>query len=147
MPNIAVRKFSATEIPPPQLQEEIQTLSERIRARAYELFLARGGAEGNDMYDWLAAERELAPKTQINESDLEFQARIDVTGIDSKAIEVIATASAVMLEAPREAKLLQRLEFPTAIDPARVTAKLDKGVLQVSCPKRMQTLLTAAQAG
>jgi hypothetical protein len=32
---------------------------ERIRVRAYELFLARGGAHGDDLADWLNAEREL----------------------------------------------------------------------------------------
>ena len=32
---------------------------ERIRVRAYEIFLARGGAHGNDLADWLNAEREL----------------------------------------------------------------------------------------
>lgn len=33
---------------------------ERISARAYELYLARGGADGQDWEDWLAAERELS---------------------------------------------------------------------------------------
>ena len=32
---------------------------DRIAVRAYELFLARGGADGGDFDDWLAAEREL----------------------------------------------------------------------------------------
>jgi Protein of unknown function (DUF2934) len=32
---------------------------EAIRARAYELFLARGGTPGDDVEDWLAAERQL----------------------------------------------------------------------------------------
>ena len=32
-----------------------------IAARAYELFLRRGGAHGADWDDWLAAERELRP--------------------------------------------------------------------------------------
>ncbi len=32
---------------------------ETIRMRAYELFLARGAAHGNDLADWFAAEREL----------------------------------------------------------------------------------------
>ena len=34
--------------------------AERVAARAYELYLARGGAHGNDWQDWLTAERELA---------------------------------------------------------------------------------------
>ncbi len=33
---------------------------DRIAARAYELYLARGGSDGQDFDDWLAAERELA---------------------------------------------------------------------------------------
>jgi len=32
---------------------------ETIRARAYELFLARGATHGDDLADWLNAEREL----------------------------------------------------------------------------------------
>ena len=31
---------------------------DRIAARAYEIYLARGGTDGADMEDWLAAERE-----------------------------------------------------------------------------------------
>lgn len=43
---------------------------ERISARAYELYLARGGADGQDWEDWLAAEREIAhngPRGERNE--------------------------------------------------------------------------------
>jgi hypothetical protein len=32
---------------------------ESIRVRAYELFLARGRAHGDDLADWLNAEKEL----------------------------------------------------------------------------------------
>ena len=35
---------------------------ERISMRAYELYLARGGADGQAVEDWLTAERELAGK-------------------------------------------------------------------------------------
>lgn len=34
-------------------------LSDRVAVRAYELYLERGGADGRDWDDWLAAEREL----------------------------------------------------------------------------------------
>lgn len=33
---------------------------DRIRERAYELYLKRGGAHGHDLADWLSAERELS---------------------------------------------------------------------------------------
>ncbi len=32
---------------------------EQIEQRAYELYLQRGGEHGNDLADWLAAEKEL----------------------------------------------------------------------------------------
>lgn len=41
-------------------QRDGATQQERIAARAYELYLARGGTDGQDWDDWLAAERELA---------------------------------------------------------------------------------------
>lgn len=33
---------------------------DRVAMRAYELYLARGGGDGADFDDWLAAEREIA---------------------------------------------------------------------------------------
>ena len=43
---------------------------ERVAQRAYELYLARGGADGMAMEDWLAAERELTRSVdaRFNES-------------------------------------------------------------------------------
>ena len=37
-------------------------IDERIRARAYELFLERRGESGNDVDDWLRAEREFGER-------------------------------------------------------------------------------------
>jgi hypothetical protein len=42
---------------------------ERIAMRAYELYLARGGAEGEAMDDWLAAEREVSAGRQQRDSE------------------------------------------------------------------------------
>jgi len=49
---------------PPQNSEMSDSASgddrDRIAMRAYELYLARGGSDGGDFDDWLAAEREIA---------------------------------------------------------------------------------------
>ena len=147
MPNISVRRVNEAAVLPAQLQEEMQSYSENLKQRAYALFLARGGGPGRDLEDWLQAERELIPETQLDERDREFQARINVSGLEPKNIEVIVTPNAILLEAPREARLLQRLELPAPIDPDRVTAKLDKGILQVNAYKMTQGTLAAGQAG
>ncbi|HEV7511784.1 MAG TPA: DUF2934 domain-containing protein [Candidatus Acidoferrum sp.] len=33
--------------------------SEEIQSRAYQIYMERGGADGNDLEDWLQAEQEL----------------------------------------------------------------------------------------
>jgi hypothetical protein len=38
--------------------------TEQIQQRAYELYLQRGGGDGRDVDDWLAAEKEL---TELSE--------------------------------------------------------------------------------
>lgn len=35
---------------------------EEIEVRAYEIYLERGGQDGNELDDWLAAERELTDR-------------------------------------------------------------------------------------
>jgi Protein of unknown function (DUF2934) len=36
--------------------------ADAVAVRAYELYLARGGAHGHDVQDWLQAERELSER-------------------------------------------------------------------------------------
>ena len=41
------------------LRERQEPTHEQISRRAYEIFLARGGTEGDPVEDWVQAEREL----------------------------------------------------------------------------------------
>lgn len=47
--------------PAPPTAISPQQLTERIRARAYELYEEHGKLEGRDLEDWLQAEAELIP--------------------------------------------------------------------------------------
>lgn len=40
------------------------TSEQQIRERAYSIYLARGGQDGNEVADWLAAEQELKESNQ-----------------------------------------------------------------------------------
>jgi len=42
------------------MNERRLSAPQNIEQRAYELYLERGGEDGGDLADWLAAERELA---------------------------------------------------------------------------------------
>jgi hypothetical protein len=46
---------------------EAADYEERVAERAYELYLARGGADGQDFDDWLAAEREVTSHREGDE--------------------------------------------------------------------------------
>ena len=51
---------------------DTDSFDDRVRRRAYELYLARGGAGGSEMDDWLEAERQLLfPAEQSMSSALE----------------------------------------------------------------------------
>lgn len=53
-------EHSATAIPPQRpAPGSLLPPDEAISRRAYEIFLERGGEHGNDIDDWLRAEREL----------------------------------------------------------------------------------------
>ncbi|MEW6212227.1 MAG: DUF2934 domain-containing protein [Acidobacteriota bacterium] len=56
---------SAEQIAPPTDAIETKTApsEEEIARRAYEIFLQRGGDHGNDIEDWLQAERELSEES------------------------------------------------------------------------------------
>jgi hypothetical protein len=43
---------------------EERPYDQRVALRAYELYLQRGGGDGRDIDDWLAAERELTHPQQ-----------------------------------------------------------------------------------
>ena len=58
MPNPIVKSSSGTE---PQTAEGHST-REEVELRAYQIYIERGGAHGQDVDDWLQAELELLQK-------------------------------------------------------------------------------------
>jgi hypothetical protein len=55
-----VKTASMTE--PPKQALQTQPTPEQIRGRAYEIYVSRNGAPGEEVQDWLQAERELSSK-------------------------------------------------------------------------------------
>lgn len=55
-----VKAAPAAEEPKQVMRRELTT--EQIRNRAYEIYISRGDAPGDELQDWLAAERELLSK-------------------------------------------------------------------------------------
>ena len=52
----------------PQICEEAEIIADRIRERAYELYILRGQSDGHDLDDWLLAESQLLQKQRAEDS-------------------------------------------------------------------------------
>jgi hypothetical protein len=65
----SARSAAPSETEGPSSHGEGLDYEERVAMRAYELYLARGGADGRDFDDWLAAERELTSHREGDERE------------------------------------------------------------------------------
>jgi hypothetical protein len=69
MPRTRKREENTAVMPPPGAPQEVGDTTaanqdrERVAARAYELYLARGGSDGRALDEWLEAERELGRRS------------------------------------------------------------------------------------
>ncbi len=141
---------------------EIAKQFEAIERRAFDLFEKRGSELGHDLEDWLQAERDVvwSPATELMDEGKEFRARIALPGFDAKDVHVTALPDALVVQAgtthTHEEKegnvcfcefsrnnLFRRLTLPASIDVDKVSASLDKGILQVIAPKTAAKQLTA----
>ena len=133
---------------------ELEKMFHSIRERAYELFRGRGSTAGDDVADWLAAERDLfaVPASELTETDSAFTLRVAAPGYEPSQIQVAVEANAVTVtgKAEREwetkdartvlsefscKELFRHFKLPAAIDPDQTRAHLDGGVLAVAMPK------------
>jgi hypothetical protein len=64
-------KEQAQQQGPPEFAHDstAETDRERVAQRAYELYLERGGGQGQDLDDWLSAERELTASTRSSSDE------------------------------------------------------------------------------
>jgi len=161
MASVTIQKQAGTL--PDTLQQEMNAITDEIRNRAFSLFERRGLMPGLDLEDWLQAEREVvwAPASELIENKNDFHAQIALPGFEAKELEVTATPNALVVRAEsththegKEAdvrfcefsgkKMFRRLDLPADIDVDKVTASLDKGILEVTAPKAMAKRLQVA---
>jgi HSP20 family molecular chaperone IbpA len=130
--------------------EEIEKTNDRIMRRAYDIF-AGNGIFGKDLDNWLAAERELLwkPSIELREKDDEFIVEVAVPGVDPKDLEIEVTADDVLVKGDVQHKhneeaekvhtcefqsgsLFRAIHFPKKINPEKVKAQFNNGVLTLS---------------
>ena len=153
MPDVSVQKVQKPETAP-SLFESIETMFDDVRRRAFELFQRRGAMDGWDLDDWFRAEHDLilTPKSELVETEKEFEMKVEVPAIEAKELQISALPDSIIVQAETsrkeersegkvrysefgERKLFRRFEFPVAIDVGQVKAALDKGMLRIVAAK------------
>jgi len=125
-----------------------------IRNRAYDLFARRGYVHGQHFQDWLRAESEILQPVpvEITDNDEAFTLRAEVPGFTPKELEVKVEPSRLLIrgEAQRsqqrsagktiysecqQNQIFRVVNLPTKINPDKVTASVQDGVLHIALPK------------
>lgn len=129
-----------------------------ISNRAYELFAQRGYAHGQQLEDWLRAESELLQPVpvEITDNDEAFMVRAEVPGFAPKDLEVKVEPSRLLIRGEAENnkqrtsgktiysecqknQIFRVVNLPTKVNPDKVTANVQDGVLHVTLPKSTTT--------
>jgi HSP20 family protein len=157
MPQVAIERLDEKHAADTSVVDEMKSLAERIRQRAFEIFERRGASHGSAVSDWLSAERDLfrIPESELVERDGKFEARVAASGIDPADVTVTALPDALIVKGSTththqhtdgdvrfcefdQRTLFRRFDLPERINVDQVTANLDKGVLQLTARKSMQ---------
>jgi HSP20 family protein len=157
MPQVAIEKLDEKKAADSSVVNEMKSLAERIRQRAFEIFERRGAGDGSAVGDWLSAERDLfrIPESELLDRDGKFEARVAAPGIDPADVTVTALPDALIVKGSTVHKhehsdgdvrfcefdqrtLFRRFDLPEPINVDQVTANLDKGVLQLTARKSAQ---------
>jgi hypothetical protein len=85
MIGVSVRKIDPAEAKSVSLVREIDTLFDRVRQRAFEVFEQRGGALGQELDDWLNAEAQLlaAAPAELVEGKKSLEIDVAVPGFSN----------------------------------------------------------------
>jgi HSP20 family protein len=157
MSELSIQKVPATDDRSLPIFAEFDELANRIRLQAYQLFAGRGATPGNDLDDWLAAERDICwPAAELTERDNEFELDVALAGYAAGDITITATPRELMIKAQRQTQreesqgegstkirwselggsdVYRRIELPTDVDIDAITARLENGMLRIIAPK------------
>jgi HSP20 family protein len=140
--------------PASTLDHSLKEIYDDISRRAYELFAERGYQDGYHLEDWIRAESEaLEPvPVEIVDNDETFTVNAEVPGFAPKDLEVKVDPSRVLIRGRAEAttqettgktiytecqknQIFRVVDLPAQVNPDRVTANLQDGILQITLHK------------
>ena len=154
MTGVSVRKIDPAEAKSVSLLREIETLFDRVRERAFEVFEQRGRAFDRELDDWLEAEKQflVAAPAELVEGKKSMEIDVAVPGFSSDQLKVGVLPDCIIVFGKAESKkqrkqgkvhfselshrdLLRRFNLPNQIEPDQVHASLQDGVLKIVAKK------------
>ncbi len=153
MATLPVQAVKQGEAQSPLLAHKLETIADRIRHRAYEIFQHRG-RHGSALEDWIQAERDciFSPESELIENDDSYEIRMAAPGFQAGETTIAAGADAVVVYAESNHKheekdgnvrfcefgaksLYRRFDLPQSIDVNKVSAHLVGGILRITAHK------------
>lgn len=133
---------------------EFENETDRIRQRAYELFLHDDSGGNGKLDHWLTAEREICwPASKLSESRKKYQLKVALAGFDKDDISVTASPHELIIKAEQKSKrqsdddarvrwsefkgnsVYRRVRLPVAINVNKVAARFKNGMLKITAKK------------
>jgi HSP20 family protein len=146
---------------PKSIFERFDQISQAIARRAFEMFESNGRVFGHELEDWFNAECEILHPVHLHvaESDEALTVEAEVPGFKTKDLEVSLEPFRISITGKKEADTEQKkgktlyqerccdevfrvVELPVEIIPAKATAILKDGLLQLNLPKVAKALTT-----
>lgn len=140
--------------PAESLFDRMKEIYQSVAHRAHKLFEGRGREHGHDLEDWFRAEAELLfpVPVEVSESGNQIKVRAEVPGFSAKDLALSVESHRLIISGKTEQKVEKNtkewggtevrsgeifcaLALSAEIDPAKMTAKLQDGVLELFLPK------------
>jgi HSP20 family molecular chaperone IbpA len=152
-PDISITKIPGQEEALSAISGQTDYHLQEVRHRAFDYFQQRGEHLGNDWEDWLRAEREVLwrPPAEMFETESAIVLRVAVPGFAPKSIQVTATPHSLLIQGTEMhlhdgmedrlhfcefgQRLFRRFDLPARVDPNKVSATLDKGIVEIVASK------------
>jgi HSP20 family molecular chaperone IbpA len=120
--------------------DEIEKVYDDITRKAYERFLERRDTYTLDIEDWLAAEKQVLwkPDVQITEKQGLFIVRVALGPVDPATVDVLVTSDDVLVQtndSSRPPRVFRAIHFPSPINPLQLYGTYLKGTLMLIAPK------------
>lgn len=147
-----------------KLFEQVKESAQSITKRAYQFFEERGREFGHDLEDWLRAEFELTRRLplELKENDGQLIVRAEVPGFKPDEIKVSVEPKQIIISGQTEQKKEEEtankvfselrsnqfcrcFSLPTEVDPAKATATLKDGILELTLAKAAASRATKVE--